>query len=68
MLVFIKHYVLLRSENALGTILLNIMVESARVDKVGDNNILLATVPNPPIPGMVKMLKERFNSKYAHSK
>ena len=40
-----------RSDNALGSILLNIMVDTARIDKVADNNILLATVPNPPIPG-----------------
>jgi len=46
-----KTQLVIRSDNALGSILLNIMVDTARIDKVGDNNILLATVPNPPIPG-----------------
>ena len=49
---YILHPLFARSDNALGSILLNIMVDTARIDMVGDNNILLATVPNPPIPGL----------------
>ena len=43
-----------RSENSLGTILLNVLVQTGtRIERVGDNNLLLVTLPNPPITGFI---------------
>jgi nuclear pore complex protein Nup50 len=69
-----KTQLVIRSDNALGSILLNIMVESARIEKVSDNNILLATVPNPPIPGeesgpatfLIRVKKELRDEMFSH--
>merc|ERR1712200_96373 len=44
--------VVVRSENVLGSILLNVIkTKDTRVEMVGENNVLLVCVPNPPIPG-----------------
>jgi len=45
-----KLQVIVRAENALGNILLNIiMTNDIHVDRVGKNNVMIICVPNPPI-------------------
>ena len=41
-----------RSDNSIGTILLNVLVQTGtRIERVGDNNLLLVTLPNPTLTG-----------------
>jgi len=45
-----KLQVIVRADNALGNILLNIiMTDDIHVDRVGKNNVMIICVPNPPI-------------------
>jgi len=49
-----KIQLIIRSENVLATILLNVLVNISNpgVEKAGPNNVVLVTVPNPAIPNL----------------
>jgi len=48
----LKTQVIIRSENVLGSILLNVIkTKDTRCEIVGDNNVLMVCVPNPPLAG-----------------
>lgn len=44
-----KHQLIIRAENALGTIFLNIILASAIPISVTKNHVLVVCVPNPPV-------------------
>jgi len=49
-----KVQLIIRSENVLATILLNVLVNLSNpgIEKAGPNNVVLVTVPNPAIPDL----------------
>eukprot|EP00088_Acartia_fossae_P010353 TRINITY_DN1514_c0_g1_i5.p1 TRINITY_DN1514_c0_g1~~TRINITY_DN1514_c0_g1_i5.p1 ORF type:complete len:856 (+),score=290.21 TRINITY_DN1514_c0_g1_i5:40-2607(+) len=74
-----KTQLIVRSDNALGTILLNILVNNSKTDKAGEKDVLLITVPNPPISTnkdeegrpatfLIRVKKELRDEFYSHLK
>lgn len=49
-----KAQLIIRADNTLGTILLNILVSKEMTLSVNKNNLSLACVPNPPLPRATK--------------
>ena len=62
-----KTQLLVRAETNLGNILLNILVnDQMNIDK-RKNNIQFGCIPNPPIPGIMKNLCNKYGKKFVKS-
>ena len=59
-----KTQLLVRAETNLGNILLNILVnDQMNIDK-RKNNIQFGCIPNPPIPGIMKNLCNKYGKNF----